>query len=156
MTDLSTLYRTDYHAWATRHAQLLKSGQIAELDTTHLIEELEGMGKSERHELESGLSVLIPHLLKWQYQYNQLAAQWKEFDTRRWRSTIIEQRTRIAKRWRQSPGLKAELTATIAEAYADAVEFAHKEAGLPPTTFPAACPYSEDQLLGDDWYPPRS
>ncbi len=47
MTELSTLYRTDYSALAQRNAELLRSGRYAELDVEHLLEELSDMGKSE-------------------------------------------------------------------------------------------------------------
>ena len=154
MNDLTALYRQDHTAWAKRTAELLKAGKFSELDIGHLLEELEGMGASERNELENRLTVLLAHLLKWQFQYQQLADKWKEFDGRSWRSTIIEQRTRIAKRLRKSPGLKAELTGLIAEAYEDAVELAVEETGLAAKTFPSDCPYSQAQILDKAFYPP--
>ncbi len=40
MTKLSTLYETDYAAWAKRNAELLRSGHFAELDVEHLLQEL--------------------------------------------------------------------------------------------------------------------
>jgi hypothetical protein len=153
MTVLSELYQQDYLAWSKRTAELLKAGNFADLDLANLVKELEGMGVSEQHELENRLVVLIAHLLKWQFPYQQLSERWREFDGRSWRSTIIEQRTRIAKRLRQAPGLKAILTATIAEAYQDAVELASKETQLPPSTFPSECPYSTAQLFDEAFYP---
>lgn len=42
----------------------------------------------------------------------------------------------------------------LIEAYEDAVELARKETGLPAETFPAVCPYSSEQILSDDYYPP--
>lgn len=154
MQDLSALYREDYSAWAKGTVALLKSGDFSQLDIEHLIEELEDMGRSERNELENRLTVLIARLLKWQFQYQQLSDQWKAFDGRSWRHTIIEQRTRIAKRLRQSPALKSALSEILIEAYEDAVELARKETGLPAETFPAVCPYSSEQILSDDYYPP--
>jgi len=154
MNDLNTLYSEDPPAWAKQMAALLKAGQFSELDIAHLVEELEGMGVSEQNELENRLTVLIAHLLKWQYQYRQLSERWREFEGRSWRYTIIEQRTRLAKRLRNSPGLKKFLERTIAEAYADAVELSCKDTGLPLETFPVSCPYSQVQILSDDYYPP--
>ena len=61
MTDLSTLYRTDYCAWARRNAEMLRAGRYAELDVEHLLEELSDMGKSDRRELESRLMILLAH-----------------------------------------------------------------------------------------------
>jgi len=153
MTELSNLYHTDYSAWAQRNAELLRSGNYDALDTAHLLEELDDMGKSEQRELENRLTILLAHLLKWDYQLPQLTDKWREFDGRSWRSTIIEQRDRIAKRLKKTPGLQAILVEIIAEAYADAVMLASKESQLPSTTFPAVCPYGESEILDEDYYP---
>ncbi len=97
MSELSTLYQTDYSAWATRNAELLRAGRYTELDVEHLLEELSDMSKSDQHALENRLTILLAHLLKWEYQLPTLAERWREFDGRSWRATIIEQRNRLAK-----------------------------------------------------------
>jgi hypothetical protein len=38
MTDLATLYQTDYAAWAQRNAELLRERRFSELDIEHLLE----------------------------------------------------------------------------------------------------------------------
>ncbi len=153
MTDIRTLYQTDYAAWAKRHVELLRTRRFAEMDIEHLLEELGDMSKSERRELESRLLILIAHLLKWEFQYPHLSEQWREFDGRSWRATIVEQRKQLAVLLRQSPGLKSVLAETILAAHPDAVDLASKETRLPPETFPAHCPYTAEQLLNDDFYP---
>ena len=153
MTDLSQLYQTDYSEWARRNADLLRAGDFASLDIQHLLEELDDMGKSEQRELENRLTILLAHLLKWEYQYSNLSERWREFKGDSWRATIIEQRDRLTKRLKKTPSLKAMLTETIAEAYADAVDLASKETCLPRETFPTTCPYDEAQILDDDYYP---
>lgn len=153
MTELSKLYDTDYAAWARCTADLLRARHYEALDIVHLLEELDDMGKSEQRELENRLTILIAHLLKWQYQLPRLSERWREFDGRSWRSTIIEQRDRLAKRLAKSRGLSAKLSAMIEEAYADATRLASKECGLPIGTFPPSCPYHEQQLLDDDFFP---
>ncbi len=57
MSNLNALYSQDYTAWAKQMADLLKAGQFAELDIAHLLEELEGMGASERNELENRFNI---------------------------------------------------------------------------------------------------
>ena len=153
MTDLDTLYDTDYATWAQRNAELLRARRFEELDIAHLLEELSDMGKSERHELESRLLVLLAHLLKWQYPYHTLAERWREFKGDSWRATIIEQRKRLALRLRKSPGLKSLLDETLATMYPDAVELASDETGLPLETFPRECPYRPEQVLDKAFYP---
>ena len=153
MTTLHELYQQNYSEWAKHTAELLKTGRFSELDIEHLLEELESMGTSERHEVENRLVILIAHLLKWQFQYQQLSDKWKEFYEHSWRSTIIEQRARLAKRLRKSPGLKSSLDEIITEAYEDAVELAIDETGLPSELFPEFCPYSSHELFDKTFYP---
>lgn len=153
MTDLSTLYQTDFSAWAQRHAELLRAGRFGELDIEHLLEELTDMSKSERRELQSRLLILLAHLLKWEFQYPVLSERWREFDGRSWRATIVEQRKQLAILLRQSPGLKSIVAETVPAVYPDAVDLASKETRLLTKTFPVACPYCVAQLLDDDYYP---
>ena len=153
MSTTSKLYEADYGAWAKRQIELLSSQRFADLDIAHLMEELEDMGRSERNELESRLTILLAHLLKWHFQYAELAERWKEFKGDSWRSTIIEQRDRIAKRLQKSPGLRPEIESLVAEAYADAVGLARKESGLSSERFPRECPYTLDQILDDNFFP---
>ena len=156
MNEIGTLYQTDYSAWAKRQAELLRAGRYVELDIEHLLEELGDMGKSDKRELENRLTILLAHLLKWEYQYPLLSERWREFDGRSWRATIIEQRDRVNKLLTQAPGLKAVLAETIAEAYADAIQLAIKETRLPPETFPQQCAYPTESLLDDEFYPGAS
>ncbi len=153
MTELGTLYQTDYAAWARRNAELLRGGRFAELDIEHLLDELSDMGKSERDELESRLLILLAHLLKWEYPYQTLSERWRECDGRSWRSTIVEQRKRLAVRLRKSPGLTSIVADAIYSVYPDAVDLAYKETRLPPETFPAICSYRSEQLFDDEYYP---
>ena len=153
MSEPNKLYEQDYGAWAERQIELLRSGRFNDLDIDHLTEELADMGRSERNELESRLVILLAHLLKWRFQYDQLSDRWKEFRGDSWRSTIIEQRDRIQKRLEKSPGLRPELKVLSREAYADAIGLAAKESGLPAEHFPSDCPYSLEQILDDGFFP---
>ncbi|MBB1073482.1 DUF29 domain-containing protein [Rhodoferax sp. 4810] len=153
MTELNTLYDSNYSAWATQTAELLRAGRFAELDIEHLLIELSDMSKSDRRELANRLLILLAHLLKWQYQYHILSERWREFKGDSWQRTIIEQRKRIAVLLRQAPGLKAIIHEVIADVYSDAADLAHKETHLPMTTFPVNCPYQLAQLLDDNYYP---
>lgn len=153
MTETITLYEDDPIAWGLCQAELIKSGRWAELDIEHLIAELIGMGISDSNELENRLTILLAHLLKWQFQYQKLAVQWQGFAGQSWRSTIIEQRDRIQKRLRRSPGLKSKLHNLLTEAYRDAISLAAKETNLPYTTFPPNCPYTWQQIIDDNFYP---
>ncbi len=153
MNHLTTQYEQDFNAWIQQHIELLKQGRFNEIDVEHLIEELEDMGKSNLRELENRLIVLIAHLLKWQYQYQQLQNQWKTFTGGSWRGTITEQRTKIAKLLKQNPSLKKETQNAISAAYPDALKVAISETGLPRSVFPEHCLYTIEQLFDEDFYP---
>ena len=55
----------DFDAWSVEQAALLRQRQIAEADLDLIAEEIESMGKTEKRELVSRLTVLLLHLLKW-------------------------------------------------------------------------------------------
>ena len=63
-----SLYETDFYAWIQEQATLLCSQQWSRIDLANLIEEIESLGRQQRQELRNRLSVLIGHLLKWEYQ----------------------------------------------------------------------------------------
>lgn len=151
MEDLNALYETDYAAWARKNAELLRNKRFSDLDIDHLLEELSDMGRSEKNELESRLLILIAHLLKYQFQYHQLSERWREFQGANWRTTIIEQRKRLQRRLKKSPGLESYLPTAITDIYPDAVELAVEETGLSTVSFPESCPYSIAQLLDSDF-----
>ena len=153
MNALSTLYDLDYSTWAAKTAELLRQGRFSELDLDHLVEELDDMGKSQRHELVSRLRILLAHLLKWQYQYRQLSERWAEYEGKRWRNTLIEQRLALRYLLEEYPGLKGKIGEAITKAYSQAVELAARESELSVKTFPASCPYTQAQILNPDFYP---
>lgn len=151
--DLKREYDQNFHQWIEHHIALIREGRFNEIDTDHLIEELEDMARRDRDELVSRLVVLIAHLLKWQFQLGQLSDRWKEFDGRSWRRSIIEQRHEIFRQLRNKPSLKSYLHDAVIEAYPDALESAIEETNLPESTFPQICPYSLEQLVDKKFYP---
>lgn len=140
-----TLYDRDFYAWANEQAALLRSGQLSAADIDHIAEEIESMGKSEKRELVNRLAILLLHLLKWQFQPGLRGNSW--------RLTIKEQRYRLADHMADNPSLKATLPETIANAYRLALVKAEGETGLPDSTFPAACPWTFDQITAADFWP---
>ena len=147
------LYEQDFFAWTKQQVNLLKEGRLRELDLPNLIEELEDMGRSNYRELESRLIVLVAHLLKWEYQWNQLQSQWKEFEGKSWRNSIIEQRIQLSGLLEERPSLQNFFQERLTRAYPQAIKLIIKETDLLSTEFPAECPYSIDQLLDEDFLP---
>ncbi len=139
------LYEEDFYAWANQQAELLRAGKISEADIEHIAEEIESMGKSEKRELASRLNVLLLHLLKWQYQPGRRGASWQ--------ATIRVQRRDLAVHMKDNRSLKAVLPEAIEQAYGNAIIEAGAETGLLESTFPAACPWSMEQLMDLDFWP---
>lgn len=148
-------YEQDFHQWIEHHITLLKEGRFHEIDAEHLIEELEDMGKSNLHALESRLLVLIAHLLKWHIQLPIMKGQilYQNYDGKSWRDTIIEQRARIALLLERIPSLKSRMQEVVGGIYPRAVTLAMRETKLSQDCFPVVCPYTIEQLLDDDFFP---
>ena len=141
----SLLHDLDFYAWTQQQVDLLKSGNLADVDFKHLIEEIESMGASERRELINRLAVLLAHLLKWHYQ--------PSFRGRSWQLTIKEQRRQLQRLLKDNPSLHARLEEFVADAYVDSVLLAARETGLEESDFPAQYPYAQEDLLNPEFYP---
>jgi len=141
----ATLYQSDFYTWARQQADLLREGRFDTLDAEHLIEELEAMGSRERRELANRLTVLLTHLLKWQFQPSRQGASWA--------LTIRVQRMDIADLLNDEPGLTPEIPQAFEKAYRKARLLAAKETGMGESTFPKQSPYSMEQTMADDFLP---
>jgi hypothetical protein len=138
-------YDADFYAWTQEQAQLLRSGELSQLDVENIAEELESMGRSDKRELESRLEVLLTHLLKWQLQVKIRSPSWS--------GTIREQRRKIGKLLRASPSLRPLIAQLTPEAYAEARDKASDETGLVEAAFPAECPFTPEQILSEGFLP---
>ena len=141
------IYDEDIIAWAREQARQLRAGRFDLLDIEHLAEEIEDVGRSEQRELASRMAVLLAHLLKWQYQPERRGASWQ--------ATISGRRERIRRRLEKTPSLQAVLSDPDwwADAWLDARIEAAKETGVEIQLFPAVCPWTVDQILGEGWLP---
>lgn len=139
------LYHEDFFAWTQEQAGLLRERRFAELDLANLVEEVEGVGRSEKAAIESRLDVLLAHLLKWKYQPGARSSSW--------RGTITEQRTRIARLLRDSPSLREYPAEIFPESYLSSRLLAAKETGIDFTLFPEVPPFSLEQALDDMFWP---
>ena len=89
------LYETDFFLWTKEQAAALRAGRLDALDRDNLAEEVESLGRKDRRELESRLTVLVMHLLKWRYQPAERGGSWD--------STIRTERREIQKLLHDSP-----------------------------------------------------
>jgi hypothetical protein len=140
-----SIYETDFYLWTQEQATLLREGRLDELDVPNLVEEIDSLGRSQRHELRSRLRVLLMHLLKWQYQPERQGPSWE--------STISEQRIHIDELLSDSPSLRPQVPTILPHAYALSRQSTHRETRLPLSTFPETCPYTVEQVLDDTFWP---
>jgi len=141
----SALYDRDFYAWANEQATLLREGKLEQADLESIAEEIESMGKTEKRELISRLTVLLLHLLKWRFQ--------GVLRCNSWRNSIRIQRREISAHLADNPSLKAVIPAAIEQAYGTAVIAAETETGLDEAAFPRDCPWIFEQLMDPDFWP---
>jgi hypothetical protein len=91
-------YEDDYYAWVIEQTGLLKTGRFADLDIPNLVDELKALASSKKHAIDSRLTILLEHLLKWEFQPEQRSNSW--------RASILEQRLRISGLISESPSLR--------------------------------------------------
>jgi len=145
-----SLYDDDFYAWTQQQAELLRRLPTVSnrLDIEHVAEEIEDLGKSELHSVQSLCEHIIEHFLKLEFSgLDEPAAHWRREITE-WRLQIEKKRTRtiVAKldlpaRYRSAPRMLRYFETDVPGLMAR----------LPPE-----CPYSLDQIIGagdEDWFP---
>lgn len=138
-------YETDFYLWTQQQAELLRQGQFnrVDLDLENIAEEIESMGRREKHSIRSYLQNVLLHLLKWQYQPQRRGTSW--------RSSIYNGRDQIEELLEENPSLRAQLGVIVEKSYPNARRLAANETGLPLSTFPDVCPFTVEQITGDWW-----
>jgi hypothetical protein len=141
-----TLYDRDVLAWSERQADLLRrlaSGErVNDVDWEHVVEEIEDVGLSELHSVESYLDLILVHLLK--------ILNWPEsLSLGHWRGEIVAFQKNASRRF--TPSMRQRID--LAKLYDDAVEqlLAMRSGSDASVQLPATCPFTLDQLLRDTW-----
>lgn len=141
-----SLYEQDFVAWSDKQALLLEQQRYEELDLANLVEEVKDLGNRHRDAIESQLTRLLMHLLKWHYQEEKRSSSWL--------GTIKEARKQIGRLIRKHPVLAVHIEIVLQECYMDAKEDAADETGLRLEIFPIACPYwLKHEVLNQDFLP---
>jgi Domain of unknown function DUF29 len=143
--DPAGLYDEDFFEWTRRNAELLRAGRLDQADIAHIAEEIEDMGKRDLRGLNRRVQVLLIHLLKWQLQ--------PEKRSRSWQRTIAVQRIKLEQILEDSPSLRQRMEPNLQGNHRKAVQLAAIETGLTAAQFPAACPYTVEQILNPDFSP---
>jgi Domain of unknown function DUF29 len=150
-----SLYQTDYYAWTKQQAAELRAMAAArvdsKLDLENLAEEVESLGRSDLNTVRSQVRRIIEHLLKLEYS----PASEPRID---WRDSVAQARDEIEDHITASmfPDVAADLDKLFGRARRNAasglVRHGERKAA---NVLPADCPYSFEQILDQDWYPPN-
>ncbi len=138
-------YEEDVVLWAREQARLLRERRFDELDLDHLVDEVEGVGKSERREIRNRMAVLVAHLLKWKYQPGRRSPSWQ--------TTIRDQRSKLLGVIEDSPSLNSYPAEHFDETYRSGRLKAAAETGIDFTLFPEQPPFTVEQVLDDGFLP---
>lgn len=139
------LYEQDFCLWVEEAVRLLTENRLSELDRENLIEEISDMGSSQKHGLESNLEVILMNLLKYKHQPEKRSSSWL--------SNLFEHRRRLHKAFKTSPSLKRHFAEEFNDCYNAARKFAAIETGIEIDTFPITSPFTESQVLDEDYLP---
>jgi hypothetical protein len=144
----TSLYNQDFYLWIEQTVQALKNRDLNSLDWENLIEEVEGMGRSEKRELKSRLLVVMQHLLKIMFWESE-----KSQTLRSWRNTVLEQRYQLELLLEDSPSLRPMLQDSFADSYDKARLQTLRKYSLPETLLPTDPPFSLEQVLDSEFLP---
>jgi len=144
---MGTRYEQDVVAWANEQAALLRAGKLSAIDVQHIAEEIEDVGKSEQRELASRMSVLLAHLLKWQFQPSRRSKSWQ--------FTIRTQRKEVAYVLDEAPSLRSKFSdaAWLDIVWSKARSAASNETGLDLDAFAESLPWPIDDVLSQEFHP---
>ena len=144
-------YEDDFYAWTQYQAEVLRSMRTRDdrFDREHVAEEIEDLGKSERHTVESQIARIIEHSLKIAYS----PAEQPRYG---WMGSIADARRIL--RQKLTPTLRRHAEGVLTELYTDgreAADLALREHGENDAAAapPLVCPYTLEQVVSRDWYP---
>ncbi|MGB5595929.1 MAG: DUF29 domain-containing protein [Crocosphaera sp.] len=144
---LSQLYEQDFVLWVDETVKHLYNQDLEQIDWPHLIEEIEGLGREQRHKVDSYLVQLLIHLLLYCYWETE-----KERCQRGWENKIDNFRLELELLF-ESKTLYNYYLKRIEELYPKAKKLVIKKTKLPSNIFPETCPFSSEQLLDIEFLP---
>jgi hypothetical protein len=136
------LYDRDVLAWSEYQADLLRrlarGERVNEVDWEHVVEEIEDVGLSELHAVQSYLNQMLVHLLK--------LHGWPESPSaNHWRVELVAFQKDAARRFAPSMRQRIDLPRLHADALEQLEPLQHD--GTAALPWPVDCPFTLDQLL---------
>jgi hypothetical protein len=138
------LYDRDALAWSEHQASLLRrvarGERVNEVDWDHVIEEIEDVGLSQLHAVESYLELILVHLLK--------ITTWPDSDAvSHWRAELVSFQSNALRRF--APSMQQRLDS--ASTYRSAVrQVTLLNSGERPASWPAESPFTIEELLNEE------
>jgi hypothetical protein len=136
------LYERDVLSWSQHQADLLRrlarGERVNDVDWEHVVEEIEDVGLSELHAVESFLDLMLVHLLK--------IHGWPDSPSvDHWRAEVGSFQKNAARRF--APSMRPRID--VGKLYADALEQLEgvRYDGVPARPRPATCNFTLDMLL---------
>lgn len=143
-----SLYDTDYQLWIDQTIAQLKAQEFREIDLENLIEEIESLGRSEKHAISSYLMRLCEHLLKIKYWESE-----RETCFRGWDIEVANFRLLIQELLETSPSLKSFLQDIFSKQYKNGRKLFLKASQLSDKLVPVEPWFTLEQALDEDWLP---
>lgn len=144
----TALYEADRQLWLAHTVAQLQTKNLTDLDFGNLVEELEGLGRSEKQAIASYLLRLCEHLLKVAYWETE-----RERCFRGWDVEIAHFRLQIQERLSDSPSLKNWLTENFPRQYRNGRKLFLKASQLPARLVAETPVFTLEQALDEDWLP---
>ena len=139
------LYERDVLAWSQHQADLLRrlgrGERVNDIDWAHVADEIEDVGLSELHAVESFLNLIMVHLLKLQAWPDSAALD-------HWHTEIVVFQRNARRRFTPSMQQRIALDALYADAL-DSVRAGDRRNNI-ARPWPDANPFTLDQLLNED------
>jgi hypothetical protein len=144
VTSSPQTYDQDFALWVEENIVLLKAKNYDAVDWENLIEEVEGLTRSDKRELENRLITLFEHALK--RRYVSLIDCY-----RGWEVTLKRTQKQLRRVLKDSPSLRNYFVSIIEECYQDALINMRDEYDA---IFPDRLPFSVDidQLLTEQFW----
>ncbi|HEX6144436.1 MAG TPA: DUF29 domain-containing protein [Geminicoccaceae bacterium] len=145
-TKVSELYDEDFYAWTQQQAEVIRSLRgDNRLDVDHLAEEIEDLGKSDLHAVESLIEQVIAHLLKLDYSAQDRARHHWRYEVVAFRQNVRRKITPTIRR-----KVEAELDVLYERARHTAAAATHVHEPDLVRRLPRGCPYDWNAIWNRD------
>lgn len=144
----ASLHNTDYQLWLAQTVAQLRAQNFSHIDLENLIEEIESLGRSEKHAISSYLMRLCEHLLKIKYWESE-----RETYLRGWKREVLNFRLEIQEELEASPSLKIFLQDNFTKQYKNGRKLFLNASELNVALIPEEPDFTLEQALDEDWLP---